>query len=146
LSTQRRVTPRIHRPDNAKRRAEVPDVREVLLHRDVVDPGLQLRVEELLPLVAHVEHHGAAEEEMLEAEAGCHAAEVEQIPGKRRPGSPLLSGGVARCFMAIFNLKRSHMLSPIEFGLLVSAVVDQWDLFGWGSPECVLRDRNNMGS
>lgn len=58
-------------------RLGLPDVRQILLHRDVVDPGLQLRVEELLPLVAHVEHKGAAQEEVLEAETGRHASEVE---------------------------------------------------------------------
>lgn len=55
----------------------VPDVREVLLHRDVVDPGFELGVEELLPFIPHVEHQGAAQEKMLEAEAGCHTAEVK---------------------------------------------------------------------
>lgn len=55
----------------------VPDIGEVLLHRDIVDPGFELRVEELLPLIAHVEHQGAAQEEMLEAEAGCYTSEVK---------------------------------------------------------------------
>lgn len=58
---------------------DIPEVREVLLHRDVVDPGLELRVEKLLPLVSHVKHKGATEEEVFEAKTSCHAAEVEQI-------------------------------------------------------------------
>ena len=42
-----------------------------------MDPGLECRVEELVPLVADVEHEAAAEEEMLETETGRDAAEVE---------------------------------------------------------------------
>lgn len=61
---------------------EVPDVREILLDWDVVDPGLELRVKKLLPFIPHMKHQGAAEEEMFEAKAGCHTAEVEQIPGR----------------------------------------------------------------
>ena len=38
--------------------------------RNVVDPRLEGRVEELVPLAAHVEDEAAAEEEVLQAEAG----------------------------------------------------------------------------
>lgn len=55
----------------------VPDVREVLLHWDVVDPGFELGVEELQPFIPYVEDQGAAQEKMLEAEAGCHTSEVK---------------------------------------------------------------------
>lgn len=58
----------------------VPEIRQILFDWDVVDPGLQLGVEKLLPFIAHVEHQGATEEEVFEAEAGCHAPEVEKIP------------------------------------------------------------------
>lgn len=58
----------------------VPDIREILLDWDVVDPGLELRVEELQPLVSNMKHQRTAEEEMFEAKAGSHASEVEQIP------------------------------------------------------------------
>lgn len=58
----------------------VPDVGEILLDWDVVDPRLKLGVEELQPLVSNVKHQGTTEEEMLEAEAGSHTSEVEQIP------------------------------------------------------------------
>lgn len=64
------------------RGVEVPDIREVLLDWDVVDPGLQLRIEELLPLVPDVKNQRATEKEMFEAEAGCHSPEVKQIPEK----------------------------------------------------------------
>ncbi len=55
----------------------VPDIREILLDRDVVDPWCELRVKKLLPFIPDMKHQGAAQEEMLEAEAGCHASEVE---------------------------------------------------------------------
>lgn len=60
---------------------EVPDVREILLDWDVVDPGLKLRVKKLLPFISHMKHQGTTQEEMFEAKACCHATEVEQIPG-----------------------------------------------------------------
>lgn len=55
----------------------VPDIRQILLDGDVVDPGLELSVKKLLPFIPHVKHQGTTEEEMLEAEAGCHTSEVE---------------------------------------------------------------------
>lgn len=58
-------------------RVSLLDVREVLLHWDVVDPGFELGVEELLPFIPYVENQGAAQEKMLEAEAGCHTSEVK---------------------------------------------------------------------
>lgn len=60
----------------------VPEIREILLDWDVVDPGLELWVKELLPFIPHVKHQRTTEEEMFEAEAGCHTPEVEQIPGR----------------------------------------------------------------
>lgn len=57
----------------------VPEIREVLLHWDVVHPWLELRVEKLLPFIPHMKHQRTTEEEMFEAEAGRHATEVEQI-------------------------------------------------------------------
>lgn len=57
----------------------VPDVREILLDWDVVDPRLKLGVEELQPFVSNVKHQGTTEEEMLEAKAGSHTSKVEQI-------------------------------------------------------------------
>lgn len=57
----------------------VPDVREILLDWDVVDPWLKLRVEELQPFISNVKHQGTTEEEVLEAKAGSHTSEVEQI-------------------------------------------------------------------
>ena len=49
-----------------------------LTPRNVVDPGRERGVEELPPLAAHVEDEAAAEEEVLQAEGGRHAAEVEE--------------------------------------------------------------------
>ena len=44
-------------------------------------PGsLECRVEELLPLVAHVEHQAATQEQVLQPEAGRHAPVVYQVP------------------------------------------------------------------
>ena len=48
-----------------------------LTPRNVVDPGRERGVEELPPLAAHVEDEAAAEEEVLQAETGRDAAEVE---------------------------------------------------------------------
>lgn len=61
---------------------ELPDVWEVLFDWDVVNPGFELRVKKLLPLVAHMEDQRTTEEEMLETETGSHAPEVEQISVK----------------------------------------------------------------
>lgn len=55
----------------------VPDIREILLDWDVVDPRLELRVEELQPFISDMKHQGTTEEEMFEAKAGSHTAEVE---------------------------------------------------------------------
>ena len=49
-----------------------------LTPRNVVDPGRERGVEELPPLAADVKDEAAAEEEVLQAEGGCHAAEVEE--------------------------------------------------------------------
>ncbi|MEQ2160887.1 hypothetical protein GOODEAATRI_004103 [Goodea atripinnis] len=57
-------------------RAEVPDIRQVLLDWDVVDPGLELRVEELLPFITHMKDQRTAEEEMFEAKACRHTPEA----------------------------------------------------------------------
>ena len=67
----RRVVVLAREPD------EVFGVGEVAAHRHVVDPGLEGRVEELEPLVVDVVDERVAEEEVLEAEAGGHAPEVE---------------------------------------------------------------------
>lgn len=55
----------------------IPDIREILLDWDVVHPGLELRVEKLLPLIPNMEHQGTTEEEMFEAKAGSHTSEIE---------------------------------------------------------------------
>lgn len=55
----------------------VPDIRQVLLDWDVVDPGFELRVEELLPFVPNMKDERATEEEMFEAKACSHTPEVE---------------------------------------------------------------------
>lgn len=36
-----------------------PEVREVLFHRDVVNPGLELRIEKLQPLLSYMEDQRA---------------------------------------------------------------------------------------
>ena len=60
-----------------------PGLLEVRVDWYVVDPGLEGRIEKLEPLVTDVEHERLAHEQVLEAEAGSHAAEVEQIPEVR---------------------------------------------------------------
>lgn len=60
--------------------ADLPEIRQILPDWNVVDPGLELRVKELLPFVSHMKHQGAAQEEMFEAKTCCHTTEVEQIP------------------------------------------------------------------
>jgi len=56
-----------------------------LLHRDVVDPGSESRVEELLPLTPNMEHQGMTEKKMLQSKASCHSPEVEEISGEENP-------------------------------------------------------------
>lgn len=43
-------------------------------------PGQQLGIEELQPLLPYMEDQRATQEQVLEAEAGRHAPEVEQVP------------------------------------------------------------------
>lgn len=59
-----------------------PDVREVWPHWDVVDPRLQLGVEELQPLLSDMEDEWAAQEKVLQAETGRHSPEIKQVPLK----------------------------------------------------------------
>ena len=42
-------------------------------------PGDEVGVEKLVPLLSHVEHEAAAQEQMLEPETGRHAPIVEQV-------------------------------------------------------------------
>lgn len=58
----------------------IPEVREVLFHRDVVNPGLELRIEKLEPLLSYMEDQRAAEKQVLEAKAGRHASEIKEVP------------------------------------------------------------------
>ena len=51
-------------------------------NRNVVYPGLETGVEELEPRLAYVEDKRVTQEEMLQTEAGCNAAEVEQVPAR----------------------------------------------------------------
>lgn len=62
----------------------VPQLGQVLADGDVVHPGLQPVIEELLPCISHMEHQRAAQEEVLEPEAGRHSAEIKQIPAGQR--------------------------------------------------------------
>ena len=48
-------------------------------NRDVVEPGLESSIKELQPVASHVEYQGVTEEEVLEAKARSHAAEIEQV-------------------------------------------------------------------
>lgn len=59
-----------------------PDIRQVWLHGDVVDPRLQLGVEELQPLLSNVKDERATQEKVFQAETGCHSPEIKQVPGK----------------------------------------------------------------
>ena len=42
--------------------------------------SLECRVEELLPLLAHMEHQAPTQEKVLQPEAGCHTPVVHQVP------------------------------------------------------------------
>lgn len=55
-------------------------IREVLLHWEIVNPGSEERIEELVPLATNVEHQGVTEEEVLQSKARCHPTKVEEIP------------------------------------------------------------------
>lgn len=57
-----------------------PEVSEVLFHGDVVNPGLELRIEKLQPLLSDMEDQRAAKKQVLEAEAGGYASEIKKVP------------------------------------------------------------------
>lgn len=59
-----------------------PDIREVWPHRDVVDPRLQLGVEELQPLFSDMKDERAAQEKVFQAETGRHSPEIKEVPLK----------------------------------------------------------------
>lgn len=59
-----------------------PDIREVWSDWDVVDPRLQLWVEELQPLFSNVEDERTTQEKVFQTETGSHSPEIKQIPLK----------------------------------------------------------------
>lgn len=61
-----------------------PEVREILFHRDVVNPRLKLRIEKLQPFFSYVEDQRATEEQVLEAKAGRYAAEIKKVSNVER--------------------------------------------------------------
>lgn len=61
-----------------------PEVREVLFHWNVVNPGLELRIEKLQPLLSYMEDQRATEEQVLEAKAGCYTTEIKKVPDIQR--------------------------------------------------------------
>lgn len=44
-----------------------------------MNPGLESRIKEFLPLVPHVEHQRFAEQDVLETKAGRYATEIEEV-------------------------------------------------------------------
>ena len=46
---------------------------------NVVEPGLESWIKELQPVASHMEYQGVTEEEVFEAKACSHAAEIEQV-------------------------------------------------------------------
>jgi hypothetical protein len=76
---------RRHHCSRGKRKQHICslDIRQVLLDRDVMHPGLHGRVEKLQPFITNMEHQGVAQEQMLEAKTGGHTSEVEKISGNK---------------------------------------------------------------
>ena len=67
-------------PSPRKKPSNSLHIREVLLHWEVVNPGSEERIEELLPLATDVEHQGVTEEEVLQSKARCHPTKIEEVP------------------------------------------------------------------
>lgn len=61
---------------------KLPEVRQVLFDRDVVNPGLELRVEELKPLLPDVKNQWATQEQMLQTETSSNTSEVKEVSEK----------------------------------------------------------------
>lgn len=64
-----------------------PEVREVLFHRDVVNPGFKLRIEKLQPLLSYMEDQRATEKQVLETKASRYASEIKEVPNVERERS-----------------------------------------------------------
>lgn len=58
---------------------KLPEIRQVLFDRNVVNPGLELRVEELKPVLADVENQRSTQEQMLQAETSSHTSKVKKV-------------------------------------------------------------------
>lgn len=61
-----------------------PEVRQILFHRDVVNPGLELRIEKLQPLFSYMEDQRATEKQVLETKASRYASEIKEVPNVER--------------------------------------------------------------
>ena len=71
-------------------------------------PGLESGIEELQPLMAYVEHDRITQEEMLQAETGSNAAEVEQVSAAKNIHQKL------RVFIHLFIANSFPKLSHIH--------------------------------
>ena len=60
------------------------DVGEVCFYWDVVNPWLQLWVEEFQPLVTNMENKWTTQKEVFEPETCSNTPKIKQIPGKQR--------------------------------------------------------------
>lgn len=60
------------------------DIGEICFDWDIVNPRLQLWIEEFQPLITNVENKGATQEEVFEPETCSYASKVKQIPEKER--------------------------------------------------------------
>lgn len=54
-------------------------IRQVLFDRNVVNPWLELRVEELKPVLADMKNQRSTQEKMLQTEASSHTSEVKKV-------------------------------------------------------------------
>lgn len=61
----------------------LPEVRQVLFDRDVVHPRLELRIEELNPLLPNMKNQRATQEQMFETETSSNTSEVEEVSEHR---------------------------------------------------------------
>lgn len=60
------------------------DIGEICFDWDIVNPWLQLWIEEFQPLITNVENQWTTEEEVLEPETCSYTSKIKQIPEKER--------------------------------------------------------------
>lgn len=60
------------------------DIGEICFDWDIVNPWLQLWIEEFQPLITHMENKWTTQKEVFEPETCSYTPKIKQIPGKER--------------------------------------------------------------